>query len=173
MLYIQNPCNKVGTWTWTEVRTSDFIVQKFGLVVEKKKKKNFHIPQCLIVTCIYLPPSDLIWHFLRWRWDTVLSSELSGLYKVLYSLPCQIVSVSYILLDKVQILLERKYSAHGSLPLPAELRLLQSFMLSLNRRGNLCPQITAQFFGHGSVLSAKRQTLDDKETGIFLQWGHS
>lgn len=100
--------------------------------------------------------------------------EPTDMYKVLYSLLCQIVSVSHILLDEVQILPERKHSAHGSLPLPAELGLLQPFMLSLHRRGNLCPQITAEIFGAWicSFLQ-KDKPLHDKKRGIFLQGGSS
>lgn len=85
--------------------------------------------------------------------------EPTDMYKVLYSLLCQIVSVSHILLDEVQILPERKHSAHGSLPLPAELGLLQPFMLSLHHRGNLCPQITAEILGHGSVPFCRKTKL--------------
>lgn len=42
-----------------------------SLEVWSFSRKKTHIPQCLVVTCIYLPSAHLNGHIWRGRWDTV------------------------------------------------------------------------------------------------------
>lgn len=90
---IQNPCYKVGNWAWTEVGTSDFIAQKFGLVVEKRlfHSSVSHCKMYLFTTF----GSDMTLSEMKVRHST-LFLEPPDLYKVLCSLPCQTDSDSHM-----------------------------------------------------------------------------